>query len=78
MLISDDDVGFVGAINMDYRSLTHRFECGAVLYKAPCLRGIRDDFENIFTVSQLIDDNFKLSAGAKLINALLAVLRALF
>lgn len=78
MLISDDDVGFVGTINMDYRNLTHHFECGAVLYKAPCLRDIRDDFENIFTVSQLIDDNFKLSAGAKLINALLAVFRALF
>ena len=78
MLISDDDVGFVGTINMDYRSLTHHFECGAVLYKAPCLKDIRDDFENIFNVSQLIDDNFKLSAGAKLINALLAVFRALF
>ena len=77
MLISDDVVGFVGTINMDYRSLTHHFECGATLYKNPCLKDIKADFEHIFEVSQLIDDNFKLSAGAKLVNVLLAVFRAM-
>ena len=78
MLISDDIVGYVGTINLDYRSLTHHYECGAVLYKNECLNDIHADFEHIFEVSQLIDDNFKLSLGAKLINAILAVFRALF
>ena len=78
MLISDDDMAFVGTINMDFRSLTHHFECGAVLYKHECIKDIHKDFEHIFEVSQLIDDKFKLSFGAKLVNALLAVFRTLF
>ena len=78
MLICDDVVAFVGTINMDYRSLTHHYECGALLYKNPCLEDIKADFEHIFEVSEYIDDNFKLSRGAKLINAVLAVFRALF
>ena len=78
MLVSDDDVGFVGTINLDYRSLTHHYECGALLYKTPCLKDIRKDFDHIFEISTLIDDNFKLSFGAKFINAILSVFRALF
>lgn len=77
MLISDDVISFVGTINMDYRSLTHHFECGAVLYKTPCLKDIKQDFEHIFEVSQLIDDKFKLSRGAKFVNVILAVFRAM-
>ena len=77
MLITDDDLGFVGTINLDYRSLTHHYECGAVLYKNECLKDIHEDFEHIFEVSQLIDDNFKLSFGAKLINIVVAVFRAM-
>lgn len=78
MFISDDDLGFVGTINLDYRSLTHHYECGALLYKQECLKDIHEDFEHIFEVSQLIDDSFKLSFGAKLINAILAVFRVMF
>ena len=78
MLICDDDIGFVGTINLDYRSLTHHFECGAVLYKLECLKDIRADFDHIFEVSQLIDDSFKLSRKAKLANVLLALFRAMF
>ena len=76
--LCDDVIGFVGTINLDYRSLTHHFECGAIIYKHKCLKDIHDDFEQIFSVSELIDDNFKLSVGARLINAILAVFRALF
>ena len=78
MLISDDDVAFVGTINLDFRSLTHHYECGAVLYKHPCLKDIHEDFENIFEVSELITDEWKLSRGAKIVNGLLAIFRVLF
>ena len=78
MLLSDDKVGFVGTINLDYRSLTHHYECGAVLYNHECLKDIHDDFNHIFDISEFIDDKFKLSLGAKLVNALLATFRALF
>ena len=78
MCVSDDTVGFVGTINMDFRSLTHHYECGALLYGHECLKDIKADFENMFGVSQKIDDTFKLSFGAKLLVALLAVFRVLF
>ena len=78
MLISDDIFGFVGTINLDYRSLTHHYECGATLYKMDCLKDIKADFEHIFEVSERIGDDFKLSKGAKLLNAVLAVFRVLF
>jgi len=78
MFISDDILGFVGTINLDYRSLTHHYECGALLYKNECLKDIRADFEHIFEVSQFITDDFKLSRRARLLNAVLAVFRALF
>ena len=78
MFISDDNLGFVGTINLDYRSLTHHYECGALLYKNECLKDIRADFEHIFEVSQYITDDFKLSRRARLLNAVLAVFRALF
>ena len=78
MCVSDDIVGFVGTINMDFRSLTHHFECGALLYGHECLKDIKADFEGMFTVSQEIDDSFKLSFGAKLINVLLKLFRVMF
>ena len=77
MFVSDDDIGFVGTINLDFRSLTHHFECGALLYKHPCNADILNDFQDMFNTSQLIDDKFKLSVGARLINAVLAVFRVM-
>lgn len=78
MLVSDDDTAFVGTINLDFRSLTHHYECGAVLYKNPCIADIKEDFNQIFEASQLIGDDFKLSFGAKLIKVVLALFRVLF
>ena len=77
MCIADDVVAFIGTINMDFRSLTHHYECGAVIYNHPCLKDMNDDFAHMFEVSQYIDDSFKLSFGAKLANVLLALFRVM-
>lgn len=42
--VSDDEVGVVGTINMDYRSLYLHFECGVWLYKTKSVLEIKDDF----------------------------------
>lgn len=42
--ISDDIVSTVGSVNLDYRSLFHHFECGAVLYNCPITTEIKQDF----------------------------------
>ena len=47
--VSDDIVGMVGTINMDYRSLVHHYECGVWMYDMPCLVDIRRDIESVFT-----------------------------
>lgn len=46
--VSDDTVATVGSINLDYRSLFLHFECGTWLYKVPCIRDIKADFEETF------------------------------
>lgn len=41
--VSDDKVGVVGTINMDYRSLYLHFECGTLMYDSPAVLDLRDD-----------------------------------
>lgn len=43
--VGDGEIGTVGSINLDYRSLYHHFECGILLYKTESLKAVEDDFE---------------------------------
>ncbi len=45
VFVSDDMRASVGTINLDYRSLSHHFECAAYLYRADCIPDIEADFE---------------------------------
>lgn len=45
VFVSDDKKAVVGTINLDYRSLYHHFECGAYLYRTPCIADIEADFQ---------------------------------
>ena len=72
MLIADDLYAFVGTINLDYRSLVHHYECGATMFDVPCIKEIKEDFDQIIEVSQEITlENFKMGKIATLIYALL-------
>ena len=74
MCAVDDDMAFVGTINLDYRSLTHHYECGAVLYKAPCVKEIKEDIEATFAISQEItEENLRLRKFTRFVNAVLQV-----
>lgn len=74
MLVADDKVAFVGTINLDYRSLVHHFECGAVMYGAPCIRDIKEDVEATIGVSQECNlYNFKMGRFSSFVNAVLNV-----
>ncbi len=73
-IVVDNELAFVGTINMDYRSLVHHFECGAILYKTPCISNIVKDFEKTLNVSeQITKENFKMSKFTLLINSMLAI-----
>ena len=59
-VLVDDEVAFVGTINFDYRSLVHHYECGSLLYKNPCLKDIKADFEDMISKSQIVPSTFKI------------------
>ncbi len=41
----DDEIGMIGTINLDYRSLVHHFENGVWMYRTPVLAEMKTDFE---------------------------------
>lgn len=69
--IADEELGFVGTINFDFRSLVHHFECGATLYKVPCLKDIQEDFNEMISVSQKVPADFRLGLFGRFICAIL-------
>lgn len=42
--VSDDSIGVVGTINMDFRSLNLHFECGVLLVNCSVLKELKKDF----------------------------------
>ena len=55
MIVSDDEVGIVGTMNMDFRSFFLHFECGTILYGGATLREIRTDMMHTMGMSREID-----------------------
>lgn len=78
-MIADGETAFVGTINLDYRSLVHHYECGAVLYKAPCVKDIEEGFNETFKVSEEVTkENFKMKFFPALLNGLLNLFSPMF
>jgi cardiolipin synthase len=48
--VSDDKLGTVGTVNLDYRSLYLHFECGVLLYNTRSLMKVKEDFINTLQV----------------------------
>lgn len=73
--VADDEIGVVGTINMDYRSLYLHFECGVFLYKTKSVLQIKDDFLKTLEVCQniTIDDTKKVKWSNRFLRAILRV-----
>ena len=69
--ISDDKVGVVGTINLDYRSLVHHYECGVFMVNNPSILDIKEDFIETQNVSIEIPKDFKLNIFISLLNYVL-------
>ena len=52
--VCDDKVGVVGTINLDYRSLSHHFECGTWIAYSNALQDIKKDFIQTMMISEEI------------------------
>lgn len=78
-ILTDDKIAFVGTMNLDYRSLAHHFECGAVICGSPCINDIKTDFEEILNVSkEKTVETSKQNPVIRIILSILAVFRPLF
>jgi cardiolipin synthase len=77
-LLCDGEVALVGTLNLDYRSLVHHSECGAIFAGCSAVRDAEEDFEKTRLVSQEIPADFKPSPIAKLTNLILAPFTPLF
>lgn len=73
--VSDDEIGVVGTINMDYRSLYLHFECGVLLYKTKSLMEIKKDFIETLEICKLItmEDCHRVKWANRFITAILRV-----
>ena len=47
--VSDGLRATVGTVNLDYRSLSHHFECGAYLLGTPAVAAVEEDFQQTLT-----------------------------
>ena len=66
--LADDTVGVVGTINLDYRSLTHHYECAVWMHNVPALATLKEDFDNTFSCCILQDENtIKMGSFKKLV-----------
>lgn len=58
--VCDDEVGVVGTINMDFRSLYLHFECGVWMFKTSIIKDIKEDFlETLKVCRPVVDSDFK-------------------
>lgn len=73
--VSDDKIGVVGSINMDYRSLYLHFECGVFLYKTKSVIEIKKDFLETLDQCQLmtLEDCYNEKWYKKLLAAVIRV-----
>ena len=76
--IADGELGFVGTINFDFRSLVHHFECGTILYKCNCMKEIEEDFQQMISVSEIVPQDFKMKRGQKSLCSILKIISPLF
>lgn len=73
--LCDDEVGVVGTINMDYRSLYLHFECATYLYRCRALMDLKKDFFDTFDKSDEVMKKTMKRRRSVIYSALLAILR---
>jgi len=72
--IADDQLGMIGTINLDYRSLTHHFENGVWIYNDNIIIDMKKDFEETLEKSEYMNDKvIKDGVFTKLLNVLVKI-----
>ncbi len=73
-IVIDGKLAFVGTINMDYRSLVHHFECGAIFMNSKAVKVLEDDLLDCYDHGELVDpEKFKMGMFGSLMCALMNI-----
>lgn len=76
--VSDDKVGVVGTINLDYRSLYLHFECGMIMYNCSAVKELYNDHkETMEQCREITLDNLGKYYRGNMFDALLRMLAPL-
>lgn len=73
--ICDDEIGVVGTINMDYRSLYLHFECATYMYKVDALKDLKQDYLETFEKGEEVFLEVKTVRKSAISSLFKAVLR---
>lgn len=77
--VSDDKLGVVGTINLDYRSLYLHFECATMMYRCPALMDLKkDSLETMEKSKEIQPGEFHSTWLYRLLDAILRVCAPLF
>lgn len=77
--VCDDELAFIGTINIDYRSLYLHFECGTLLYKTNTVMDLKQDFlDTLDNCREVQPGEFSNKLFGRLFNAVLRLFAPLF
>lgn len=68
LIVSDDQIGIIGTINMDYRSYYMHYECGVLMYQHPVLKDMKRDY--LLTLEECVlitEENLKKTPFLKIV-----------
>ena len=73
-IVVDGKIAFVGTINMDYRSLVHHFECGAIFMNSKAVKAVEEDLIDCYEHSELVlEENIRMGVFSNFLCALINI-----
>ena len=77
-LHQDDEIGMLGTVNLDYRSLFLHFECNALFYRASLLRDLKQDFEETLPLcKEITQQDLRKALHSRMLDSVLRIISPL-
>ena len=74
----DDEIGMLGTVNLDYRSLFLHFECNALFYRASLLRDLKQDFEETLPLcKEITQQDLRKALHSRMLDSILRIISPL-
>lgn len=74
----DDEIGMLGTVNLDYRSLFLHFECNALFYRASLLRDLKRDFEETLPLcKEITQQDLRKALHSRMVDSILRIISPL-